>query len=190
MQPKTKWLIAGLASSVALNLALAGFYIGASTAEAGAQPNIDVGMGVRQALSHLPKERQREVLGSVKEHRAEGRRVLRSLMRELHEQRRHAWSLIGAEDLDEESMLAALREYRSSLAEAQSAMDRWTVELLASLGPNERRNLLKAFRPEGLFARGFEREFRRMRDHRNGPPRQRQPRDDGPPRPDDTEAEP
>lgn len=152
MRQRTSWLVGALCVSIAINMALAGFFLGKKTNDVQVMaPVVDPGIGIRQALSHLPEDRREEVLARIEDHHKSSRREIRALMRKVHRHRREIWSLIQDQQVDSEEVVQSLQRYRDTLADAQDRMDQWMVQLVSSMSVEERRMMLKKHRATGRF---------------------------------------
>lgn len=144
-----------LVISVAINLALAGYLVGARMHAA---PVLDPTRSFKHWTQTLPEERRRELRKLQREQRREGRGALRELLQHNDSMR----SAIAAQPFSEEQLRSALADLRTHASAAQTRSHEAFIELVAELTPDERQQLARDL--------GNPRELRRLRGlHRQRP---------------------
>ena len=165
---RSKWLIAALAVSLILNLALVGFFVGRlSGPPAWTQARMDPSFGLARALRFLPEERRDALFGDD-----EARDIRRSLSRSMRGMRQHQRAIqaaLTAEPFDPDALAAAFASFRQGMDEAQARNHGLFVRIAADLTPEERDQLRRAL----------------TRPMRNGPRPSRDGRDGSEPRQDE-----
>lgn len=162
---RSRWLIAGLAVSLILNLALVGFFVGrVSGPPAWTQARMDPSFGLARALRFLPEERR----DALFDHE-EARDIRRSLSRSMRGMRQHQHAIqtaLTAEPFDPDALATAFAAFRHDMDEAQTRNHGLFVRIAAGLTPEERDQLHRAL----------------ARPMRNGPRPSRDGRDRSEPR--------
>lgn len=156
-----KWLIVSLVVSLAVNFALAGFFIGRASNLDLHRPLMDPTLGFSRVLRQLPDERRAELRPLIRRHFRGMRPSLggiRKAQSELNE-------ALTADPFDAPRLADALEQFREHLADNQTASHNSLVALVAALKPGERRVLVESMR-RGMFDH---------RDHRQAPPRRPPP---------------
>ena len=134
---KSKWLLALLVLSLALNLALVGFLLGRSSAGfAGGDPTRGF---PRWAMMEMSPERREALRPALSNERANMRRQLRGL-REHHQSLRSA---VAATPFDAAALDAALADMRSAYAQVESANHAAFREFVTQLTTAERQQLAR-----------------------------------------------
>ena len=183
MTLRTSWLVGALCVSFSVNLALAGFFLGKINRVQNPLPSIDPGIGILQALAHLPEKRREEVLARVNAHHKSSRREIRMLMRDVHQHRREVWNQIQNQHVDTQGVIDALDRYRHTLADAHDQTDQLMVELVSSMSAEERRAMLRRHRPHKPFGDGARRSRPRKGEKEAGEEEPRTAPEDVPPPP-------
>lgn len=163
---RSKWLIAGLAVSLTLNLVLVGFFVGlVSDPPAWTQARMDPSFGLARALRFLPEERRDALFAHE-----EARDIRRSLSRSMRGMRQHQHAIqaaLTAEPFDPEALATAFAAFRHGMDEAQARNHGLFVRIAAGLTPEERDQLRRA------LTHPMRNGPRPNRDARDGPePRQ------------------
>ena len=162
---RSKWLVAGLAVSLGLNLVLVGFFVGhVSDPPAWTQARMDPSFGLARALRFLPEER-RDALFADDEARDTRRSLTRS-MRGMRQHQRAIQAALTAEPFDPDSLAKAFADFRQGMDEAQARNHGLFVRVAADLTPEEREQLRRSL----------------TRPMRNGPKPSRDERDRREPR--------
>ncbi len=132
---KSKWLLAILVLSLALNLALVGFLIGRSSAGfAGGDPTRGF---PRWAMLDMSPERRAELRPAMSSQRASMRRQLRG-MRKHHDALRAA---VAANPFEAAALDAALADMRTAHAQVESLNHAAFREFVSQLSAAERQQL-------------------------------------------------
>lgn len=140
---RSKWLVAALVVSLALNLVLVGFFVGhVSDRPQWTQARMDPSFGLAQVLRFLPKER-REALIADDEAR-DIRRSLGRTMRSMREHQRAIHKALAAEPFDPDALTEALATFRVGMDEAQARTHGLFVRIANDLTPEERDQLRRA----------------------------------------------
>lgn len=142
MQSSRKWMIAALAVSVTLNLALGGFVVGRILEPRVGPPRMDPTLAFFPALRELPESR-RQALRPIM--RGQFRHA-RSDMRRIREAQRSIHEALTAEPFSESALAAALAEFSNALRAGQEGSHAALVRLAQALTPAERRLLATAMR--------------------------------------------
>ena len=134
-----RWLVAALVVSLLVNLVLVGFMAGRFSA--GQRPHFDPMMGVRAPTRFLAEERREELKPVIRQFReaAPSLRRLRGTQRALYD-------AINSEPFEREPLEAALARFRNNLFAGQEAGHTAFVNLVESLTPEERRQMLQSMR--------------------------------------------
>lgn len=139
---KTRWLIVALAVSLALNIAVLGFYIGAS---GGGMPRLsrtafDPTVGVGRLLRFLPEERREAVADRA------ARRQVRASLRELRVAQSAVDDALVQEPFDANALTTALERFREQFAASQMRSHAALVDICRKLTPEERALLARSAR--------------------------------------------
>ena len=138
-----KWLVAGLAVSLALNLVLVGFFIGAaSDPPPWSRARLDASFGLARVLRFLPEERRNALFADE-----ESRDIRRSLGRSMRGMRRHQRAIheaLAAEPFDPQALAAAFAAFRQGMDEAQARNHGLFVRVAAELTSDERDEFRRA----------------------------------------------
>jgi uncharacterized membrane protein len=136
------WLLLGLAGSVAVNLLLMGFVLGAAGGRAGGRPApivFDDSFSMRALFGSLSPEDRRAVRDAVA---GEGARS-EPLFRDLREARRNFEAVVAAEPFDAIKARAALERVRDVEHQLEARSGDLVVKVLGQLSPEERARVLK-----------------------------------------------
>lgn len=173
MSKSTKWIVAALALSLAVNLFVIGFAIGkrvvgprVNQMEGGPRPG-DIssgGLNVR-ALGRYLSEEEKRAAGRLL---AENRDFLRQNGRKLRQNEKQIRELLMAEEVDIETLSVRIAEHEVLMRDTHLTMRRVILEFVATLDADTRRAVASDL-------------FRRPRRGPDGPPRWRHGR---PPPPD------
>lgn len=138
----SRYLIAALAISVAINLALLGFVLGRASNLDRPAMRVDPQLGVGRLLRDMPAERREAIEPLVKDYF----RSLRPRMRQVQRAQGAIRDAILTEPFDAEAMADALGTFNTRLYESQARGHPQLVRLLAALSIEERRELVQRFR--------------------------------------------
>ena len=156
-----KWLIVSLVGSLAVNFALAGFFIGRASNIDLHRTLMDPTLGFSRVLSQLPDERRAELRPLIRHHF----RGMRPSLGGIRQAQSELNEALTANPYDAARLVAALEQFREHLAENQMASHDSLVALVTALEPGERQLLVESMR-RGMFDR---------RDRRAGSPRRPPP---------------
>ena len=159
-----KWLIIALVFSLAVNFALAGFFIGRASNFDLHRTVMDPTLGFSRVLRQLPDERRSELRPLIRKHFRE----MRPSLGGIRQAQSDLNSALTAEPFDAPALAMALDQFREHLSDNQAASHGSLVELVAALKPGERHLLVQAMR-RGMF------------DHRERPARRPPPPGSHPP---------
>ena len=132
----SKWWVALLVASLALDLVLVGFFAGR---QANAIPGFDPTMRYPVWARTLPEERRNAVRPTIKEHI----RVVRPFMHELRGRYTQLRDSINAEPFDRERLEVALGELRGGLLNTQEISHDAFVSFVEQLTLAERNALAR-----------------------------------------------
>ncbi len=173
MSKSTKWIVAALALSLAVNVFSIGFAIGkrvvgprVNQMEGGPRPG-DIssgGLNVR-ALGQYLSEEEKRAAGRLL---ADNRDFLRQNGRKLRQNEKQIRELLMAEEVDMETLSARIAEHEVLMRDTHLTMRRVILEFVATLDADTRRAVAADL-------------FRRSHRGPDGPPRRRHNR---PPPPD------
>ena len=139
---KVRWLLVALVASLALNLTLVGFLVGAS---GGPPPwrmvGFDATAGLGRLIRFLPDERRTDVFGDT-DMRREIRRSLRTMRRAQHK----IAEAMAAEPFDRDRLAAALEDFRTQFGANQQRSHAAFVSIMENLTPGERRQFVESTR--------------------------------------------
>jgi len=138
---KYRWLVVALAVSVTVNLIVLGFLAGHFYAGSKPRPMFDPALGVREHARFLSRERREELRPVFDEFRA----VAKSLRRMRGIQHR-LYEAAATEPFERERLQGVLAEFRGHLLASQEVSHAAVVELMQSLTPEERKQLLERMR--------------------------------------------
>ena len=131
---KTRWLVVALALSLALNIAVLGFYIG--TAGGGmprlSRTSFDPTVGIGRLLRFLPEERREAVADR------DARRQVRASLRTLRVAQRAVDDALVQEPFDANALTTALERFREQFAASQMRSHAALVDICRKLTPEER----------------------------------------------------
>ena len=140
---RSKWLVAALAVSLALNLVLVGLFVGRlSGPPPWAQARMDPSFGLARVLRFLPEER-RDVLFADEGSR-DIRRSLGRFMRGMRQHQRDIHAALVAEPFDPDALDTAFASFRQNMDEAQARSHGLFVRIATDLTPEERDQLRRA----------------------------------------------
>ncbi len=166
-----KWLIVALIVSVAVNFALAGFFIGRASNLDLHRTIMDPTLGFSRVLRQLKDERRAELRPLIRQHFREMRPSLggiRQAQKELNQ-------ALTAEPFDAPVLAAALEQFRVHLSDSQAASHASLIDLVGALEPSERRLLVESMR-RGMFDRRERRQAQSRRHSPSGSERRGEPR--------------
>ena len=159
---KTRWLALALIVSLALNLALVGFLVGASGGPPWRAATFDPTAGLGRLMRFLPDERRTAVFGDT-----DLRRDIRQSLRTMRRAQHGIEEALAAEPFDAERLAEALEDFRAQFAGNQERSHAAFVSIMEKLTVEERQRFVET--------------IGHMRDpHRHG---DRHRRDDRPGRP-------
>lgn len=146
---KRTWGVVALLASLAVNVALIGFVLGATvrpTLAPRAHFNPTVGIG--ELLRHLPQERRAQVLAGVSENGKPWRRRIRASARDMRQAQRALHQALVAETLDEAALTTALGNFREHFATNQERSHAAFVAIASQLTPSERREFVASIKED------------------------------------------
>ena len=129
---KSKWLIAIVVTSIALNLALLGYLAGRHSSPF---PHADPTRGFPRWALTLPDERRLDLRGTLR------RPELRQQLRALRRHHRALHDAVVADPYDPHALAAALENMRGELAALELSNHASFQEFVSRLTPAERREL-------------------------------------------------
>ena len=132
-----RYLMLGLALSLAINLALVGFLAGRASNDMGTQ-RLDPMMGMRVLFRDLADDRREVLMPHFREYFRTLRprfRGIRGAQAELHE-------VILGDPLDEKALAATLMQVNAHFSESQANSQEALVALITALSHDERRRLV------------------------------------------------
>ena len=145
---QSRWLIAALVVSLAVNLALAGFVAGRMTLPGPAPAALDPSLGMFRVLRELPEPRREALRPLMVEH-------FRSLRGDLHRMRaaqRRINQALATQPFDPDALSAALEGFRRALLDSQRDNHRALVRVAGDMTSEERALLRDALtRPPRHF---------------------------------------
>ena len=140
---RSKWLVAALAVSLALNLALVGLFVGRmSGPPPWTQARMDPSFGLARALRFLPEER-RDALFADEDFRDIRRSLGRSMLG-MRKHQRDIHAALVAEPFDPDALATAFASFRENMDEAQARNHGLFVRIATDLTPEERDELRRA----------------------------------------------
>ena len=145
MTRSAKWLVTGLAISLALNLVLVGFLAGRWLQAAGPPPGHDPALLLWPALKGVPAA-EREALRPVLR---KSLRESRVQMRTIRRAQRSVQESLRSEPFVATELAGALDELRQALNDSQSARHATLVKVATRLSPDERRRLAAGMAAHG-----------------------------------------
>ena len=137
---KSKWATILLVTSLAVNLALAGYLVGSRALLPGV--GMDPTRSYPRWVQTLPEERRDALRSIVHQQRQDIRPALRS----LRQQHRALRNVVAAQPLSPEDHVAALGEMRGENARVQKVSHRTFVEFVTQLTDIERQQLAEDMR--------------------------------------------
>lgn len=135
-----RWLLLALLVSVALNIAIAGFFLGKylnSYPIRSPEPLWDIGLG--QYIGALPTERRQELASVV----SDARGKLRGSLAPLRDSQDALMKVLLTDPLDQQALQEQLAEFRRKMMEARERHDGVYIRLMASLTVEERRRIIE-----------------------------------------------
>ena len=140
---RSRWLIAALAVSLALNLLLVGLWVGRmSGPPPWTQARMDPSFGLARVLRFLPEERRDALFAD--ERSRDLRRSLGRSMRGMRQQQRDIHAALVAEPFDPDALVTAFAAFRANMDEAQTRTHGLFVRIATDLTPEERDQLRRA----------------------------------------------
>ncbi|MCZ6644431.1 MAG: periplasmic heavy metal sensor [Gammaproteobacteria bacterium] len=161
-----KWLIVALVVSLAINFALAGFFIGRASNLDLHRTLMDPTLGFSRVLRQLPDERRAELRPLIRRHF----RGMRPSLGGIRQAQSELNEALTADPFDAQRLAVALEQFREHLADNQMASHDSLVALVAALEPGERRLLVESMR-RGMFDRRDRRQAPSRRPPPSGSPR-------------------
>ncbi len=158
---KGKWIILALVVSVALNLGLIGFLVGAGTPPPhGARGGFDPTAGLVRLWRFLPEQRRQELLG---DNGGNWRREFRRSWREMRHTQHDIHDALLAEPFELAKLEAALARFRDHRAIHESRGHAVFVDVASRLTAAERRRFVETM---GRRHRGSPRAGGKRHRHR------------------------
>ncbi len=134
------WLVIGLALSVAMNLALAGFVAGRML-QPGPMPGmLDPSLSLFRVVHDLPEPRRDQFRATLREHF----HGLRGDLRRIRHAQHDINAALEAEPFDPRALDEALDRFRASLMEGQRNNQALLVKVATAMTAEERRQLIEA----------------------------------------------
>jgi uncharacterized membrane protein len=151
---RSRWVAILLAVSLALNLLLAGAFIGRLLTERRDPGTFPPHMG--WILRGLPDQERQQLRPVLRQHQ---QRAI-ALRRQLNDAQREASRQLGIEELNEQDLLDALGKLRAASNASQQAMHDSLVDVMKRLEPGQRKQVMQSIRGD------WRNEMRRRGDGR------------------------
>ncbi len=135
-----RWLIVVLVLSLAINFALAGFFIGRASNIDLQRSVMDPTLGFSRILGQLSDERRSELRPLIRNHF----RDMRPSLKGIRQAQIELNQTLTAEPFDARALAVALEQFREHLSSNQSVSNASLVALVTALEPGERRLLIES----------------------------------------------
>lgn len=166
-----KWMVVGLALSLAINVFFIGFAIGkrvlGPSQEQSSVPPPDAGLNVRSLNQYLSQEEKTAARNLL----SENRRNLREKANKIRQNESRIRSLLIADTVDPDTLSTLLDSHETLMSETRSTTRRLVLEFVATLDVETRRAVAEDL---------FKPPRRRPANGGGHPPRGPRGRDDGP----------
>lgn len=145
---RSKWLVAALVASVALNVAALGVGVGFAIGKPYWSRGFDPSAGLGRLIRSLPEERRAELTRAGTPAMADGklRRRIGATVRDMRTAQRAITRTLAREPFDPDAVRAALATFRAHMAANHASSDQAFVAILGRLTPDERRRFLEQMR--------------------------------------------
>ena len=171
MSKSMKWIVAGLALSLAANVFFIGFGLGkrvlGPNREQVSGPPPDAGLNVRSLNKYLSEEEKT----AARDLLTENRQKLREKSKQIHQNERLIRGLLTADTVDPNKLSALLDSHEKLMSETRSTTRRLVLEFVAKLDVETRRAVAEDL---------FKPHRRRPLNGGGRPPRAARSRDGGP----------
>ncbi len=132
-------LIIGLALSLALNLVLAGVFLGRAAGPRPEMHRVDPIFGMRRLITDLPAERAEALAPYYRDYFS----AMRPRFRDIRSTQKALRAAMLSEPLDEAALIEALGAFQAQLTDSQRDLQKAFVALAAELTLDERRMLVE-----------------------------------------------